>query len=248
MSQSPVAEPSVEEGWTIDELAGLVGLTVRTTRYYASLGLIPPARRRGRIALYDDRHRVRLLLIRTMQDRGFALSGIEQQLSRIHPDTPAADLELRLAMLSSWAPPPPQIVSREELARHAGRPLSEENLTMLEQLGTTRRVGEGAEARYEILPTFDVGVGLLDLQVPLSTAKAAGDAIREAMNDLVDRLRDIMRTDIIEPLRSEDHTVADAADLERTMTRLRQLTLDAVVGNFQQAARRLTDVPEEPQG
>ena len=27
---------------TVDELAAAVGLTVRTTRYYASLGLLPP--------------------------------------------------------------------------------------------------------------------------------------------------------------------------------------------------------------
>jgi hypothetical protein len=30
------------------------------------------------------------------------------------------------------------------------------------------------------------------------------------------------------------------------MTGLRQLTLDAVVGNFQQAANRLTELPEGP--
>ena len=34
---------------TIDQLAGSTGLTVRTTRYYASLGLLPPPIRRGRM-------------------------------------------------------------------------------------------------------------------------------------------------------------------------------------------------------
>lgn len=229
------------DGWTIDELAARVGLTVRTTRYYASLGLIPPpSGRRGRIAIYDDRHRVRLDLIRVMQERGFALSGIEQQLRRIHPDTPAAELELRLAMLSSWAPPPREIVTRAELDQRAERDLTEENISMLERLGTIRREGEA----YELMPTFAVGVGLLDLKIPPSAAQAAGEAIREAMDDLVDRLREIMRTEVIEPFRARTHPTTDAAELERVMTGLRQLTLDAVVGNFQQAANRLTQPPE----
>ena len=39
---------------TIDELSSAVGLTVRTTRYYASLGLIPAPIRQGRVACYDE--------------------------------------------------------------------------------------------------------------------------------------------------------------------------------------------------
>lgn len=238
-SHSPAAD-----GWTVDELAARVGLTVRTTRYYASLGLIPPpSGRRGRIAIYDDRHRVRLELIRVMQERGFALAGIEQQLRRIHPDTPADELELRLAMLSSWAPPPREIVTRAELDQRAERDLTEENISMLERLGTIRR--DGADG-YELMPTFAVGVGLLDLKIPPSAAQAAGEAIREAMDDLVERLREIMRTEVIEPFRARTHPATDAAELERMMTGLRQLTLDAVVGNFQQAANRLTEPPEAP--
>jgi DNA-binding transcriptional MerR regulator len=37
---------------TVDELAAAAGLTVRTTRYYASLGLLPPPTRQGRLAYY----------------------------------------------------------------------------------------------------------------------------------------------------------------------------------------------------
>jgi DNA-binding transcriptional MerR regulator len=241
--KAPTSAPG-RDGWTIDELAGRVGLTVRTTRYYASLGLIPPpSGRRGRIAIYDDRHRVRLELIRVMQERGFALSGIEQQLRRIPPDTPAGELELRLAMLSSWAPPPREIVTRDELAARAERDLTDEDVSMLERLGTIRREGED---RYEVMPTFAVGVGLLDLDIPPSAAQAAGEAISDAMDDLVERLRDIMRTEVLEPIRARRHPVTDAAELERMMTGLRQLTLDAVVGNFQQAANRLTELPEAP--
>ena len=42
------------------ELAAVTGMTVRTTRYYAGLGLLPPPSRRGRIAYYTEQHRARL--------------------------------------------------------------------------------------------------------------------------------------------------------------------------------------------
>ena len=45
---------------TVDELATACGLTVRTTRYYASLGLVPPPVRRGRMAYYDQVHLARV--------------------------------------------------------------------------------------------------------------------------------------------------------------------------------------------
>ena len=41
-----------EELYTVDELAAATGMTVRTTRYYAGLGLLPPPSRRGRMAYY----------------------------------------------------------------------------------------------------------------------------------------------------------------------------------------------------
>lgn len=39
------------------ELARLAGITVRTVRFYRERKLIPPPRREGRIAWYDDQDR-----------------------------------------------------------------------------------------------------------------------------------------------------------------------------------------------
>ena len=65
---------------------------------------------------------------------------------------------------------------------------------------------------------------------------AAGDAIRRHMEALVDELTEILHTQVLEPYRREPHSPEDAAKLERTMARLRQLTLEAVVTGFQRAA------------
>ena len=64
-----------DELYTVDELAAATGMTVRTTRYYAGLGLLPAPTRRGRMAYYTEEHRARLELIRALQDHGFTLVG-----------------------------------------------------------------------------------------------------------------------------------------------------------------------------
>src|SRR6185312_10679353 len=63
---------------TIDELAARTGMTVRTVRFYATEGLLPAPERRGRVAYYDARHRMRLELVRTLQEHGYTLAAIER--------------------------------------------------------------------------------------------------------------------------------------------------------------------------
>jgi DNA-binding transcriptional MerR regulator len=62
--------------WTIDELAGLVGLPVRTIREYQTLGVVPAPRRQGRVGFYGPSHLRRLQLIARLRDRGYSLAGI----------------------------------------------------------------------------------------------------------------------------------------------------------------------------
>lgn len=62
--------------WTIDELAGLVELPVRTIREYQTLGIVPAPRRRGRVGLYGTSHLRRLELIARLRERGYSLAGI----------------------------------------------------------------------------------------------------------------------------------------------------------------------------
>jgi DNA-binding transcriptional MerR regulator len=230
------APGSTGQSWTIDELAALFGLTVRTTRYYASLGLMPPPQRRGRMAYYDERHRARLELVQTLQEQGMTLAAIESHLRHIAVDTPVAEIELRRALLSGWAPSPPQLISRSQLDERAGRAVSDEEIDLLQQLGTLRRVGEEFEAR----PTLDVGLGLLDLDISVASMEAATEAIQRHMNALALELREILRSQVLGPIR-EQASGADPNEFGRTMARLRQLTLEAVVSNFQQAANGLVD-------
>ncbi|HJY67103.1 MAG TPA: MerR family transcriptional regulator, partial [Streptosporangiaceae bacterium] len=74
------AAEQADEPLTIDDLARLVQLPVRTIREYHTMRLLPPPERRGRLGLYGSRHVQRLQLIARLQRRGYSLAGIRDLL------------------------------------------------------------------------------------------------------------------------------------------------------------------------
>jgi hypothetical protein len=67
----------------------------------------------------------------------------------------------------------------------------------------------------------------------------AAVAINQHMDVLADELTVILRTKVLAPFRNQEHSEADKAAFEQTMSRLRQLTLEAVVAGFQRAANQV---------
>ncbi len=228
--------------YTVDELAAVTGMTVRTTRYYAGLGLLPPPTRRGRMAFYTAVHRARLELIRALQDHGFTLAAIERYLARVPADASVVDLALQRALLTSWGAGPRESVTRRQLERRLDRSLGEDDVERLVRIYAVRRDGD----RFELLPSFDAARQLMDLDLPVDSVEEAAEAITRHMDALADELTGILRTRVLAPFRGQEHSEADKAAFEQTMSRLRQLTLEAVVAGFQRAAnqvitRSLTD-------
>src|SRR5215213_8513670 len=174
-------DEAVDEGevYTVDELASVTGMTVRTTRYYAGLGLLPPPTRRGRMAYYSAQHRARLELIRALQDHGFTLAAIEKYLSRLPTDASVEDLAVQRAMLTSWKSGGHEVVSRRQLETRAGRKLGAEQL---ERLEASMGVRPTDDDRFELLPAFDVAVKSLELDIPVDSLAAAGEAITRHMD------------------------------------------------------------------
>lgn len=97
-----------DQGLTIDELSAVTGLSVRTTRYYASLGLIPPPERRGRVAVYGAGHRARLELLTALQGHGFTLQAIERFFAQIPADATPEDLAVQRTLIMSWTSEAPE--------------------------------------------------------------------------------------------------------------------------------------------
>lgn len=234
---SQAQEDRAESGerlYTVDELAGATGLTVRTTRYYAGLGLLPPPQRRGRLAYYSDAHRARLDLIRALQEHGFTLTAIEGYLRRLPGDAGVEDLALQRAMLTSWGGLG-EPLTRRQLASRAGRPLDETTLLQLEKVSAVRRDGD----RYWPLPGFEVALEMTDLGIPADSMEEASQAINRHMDELADELTVILRERVLRPFRDQPHSEADTVAFEQTVSRLRRLTLGAVVAGFQRAANEV---------
>ncbi len=229
---SAAVDETSDELLTIDELAAAVGTTVRTTRYYAGLGLIPPPVRRGRIAYYGPLHRARLELLRALQEHGFTLQAIERILAGVPQEAGVEELALQRAMLTSWTAEAPATLGLRQLEKKAGRSLSEADLRVLETIGSIERDGE----EFVALPHLQVGVQMLDVDVPEATLGLAEQAIRRHMEALADELTTLLHTEILEPYRRQPSSPEDALRLEQTVAQLRRLTLEAVVSGFQRAA------------
>ncbi|KRB79276.1 hypothetical protein ASE01_23495 [Nocardioides sp. Root190] len=226
---------------TVDELASAAGLTVRTTRYYASLGLLPPPARRGRMAWYDDTHLARLEMIRALQEHGFTLQAIEKYLASVPVDAGVEDLAVQRAMLTSWTVGEPQELTRRQLDQHAGRKLTDDEVTLIEDFGLLRRAeGEGGGVRYTPVHGFDVAVELLQVDIPVEGMRAAGEAIERHMAALAEELTRVLHHEVVEPWRRDrSHGREDAAQLEVTIGTLRRLTLEAIVRGFQRSANKV---------
>src|SRR5947209_1735792 len=73
-------EGQASQGLTIDELARLVGMTVRNLREWRALGLLPSPHMKGRVGYYDSSQVVRLRRIRQLHGEGFPLDLIRRLL------------------------------------------------------------------------------------------------------------------------------------------------------------------------
>jgi DNA-binding transcriptional MerR regulator len=80
--------------YTLKELAAIAGEKERTIRYYQQLGLLRQPGQIGPGAHYDDNDRLRLRLIRGLQDEGRSLKEIADRLATLD-DTAIRDEALR---------------------------------------------------------------------------------------------------------------------------------------------------------
>lgn len=65
---------------SIEELADLVGVPIRTVRYYITEGLLPSPGTRGKGTVYGEDHLLRLRLIRMLVEQRVPLAEIREQL------------------------------------------------------------------------------------------------------------------------------------------------------------------------
>ena len=233
--------PAAEELLTIDELAARTGITVRTVRFYAGQGLLPPPLRRGRIAYYGQAHRMRLEFVRELQDYGYTLAGVERYLSRIPHDVSPGDLALHRALLAPWAPERAEVLGREALQTRAGRQLDDQALDFLVAIGTVEVLADGDYRTTASL--LAMGTELLDMPVPSGVLRQAAEVIQSHATAAADELSEVFRSGIWEPFRRGDLVKVDQDQLAAVIARLRPMAVQSLVTAFEHAADKAIRQP-----
>jgi DNA-binding transcriptional MerR regulator len=104
--------------YRIDDLARRAGTTTRNIRVYRDRGLLPPPRRVGRIALFNDTHRTRLRLITSMLDRGYTIAHVKEMLGAWEEGKSLGDvLGLETAIAGAWTTERPETMARVDAER-----------------------------------------------------------------------------------------------------------------------------------
>ncbi|MFQ6145879.1 MerR family transcriptional regulator [Streptomyces seoulensis] len=225
MTTTDTDEPAL----TIDELAARAGVTVRTVRFYSGRGLLPPPeigpRRVGR---YGRDHLARLALIEEMQHQGMTLAAIERHLRQLPPDLSPHDLAVHRAVVASWAPESVETLSRRELERRAGRPLTDEDVERLAAMNVLApENGDGAAFRVDA-GLFRLGVRLLDVPLSQETILAARTALIEHARAAARELSGLLRDAVAE---------RDAQDVKSLSAHMHPLVVQALLTTFQRSLK-----------
>jgi DNA-binding transcriptional MerR regulator len=172
--------------YRMEELARLAGITVRTLRFYRERKLIPPPRREGRIAWYDDHHLARLRTIAALLERGHTLTGIAELADALEHGRDVADL----VGLDTPTEEEPVRLTPEELAARFEGEVTPENLAAAMELGYLGT--DGDEIVHISRRLLDVSSALVREGIPLAEVLTAGQRVREHVDALAEMFAELV--------------------------------------------------------
>ncbi|QIP88646.1 MerR family transcriptional regulator [Streptomyces sp. Tu 2975] len=172
----------------MEELAEKAGITVRTLRFYRERGLIPPPRREGRIAWYDEHHLARLRTIAALLERGHTLNGIADLATAFESGRDVGEV----LGLGEPTEETPVRLTPEALADYFEGQVTPENLATALELGYLATDGE--EIVHISRRLLDVSAALVREGVPLSSVLEAGRRVRVHADALAELFVDVLTT------------------------------------------------------
>lgn len=258
-----------EVWWNVDELAARAGITVRTLRFYAAKGLLPPPelgpRRVGR---YGPEHLGRLELIEELQRQGLTLSAIERYLAELPEDIGSLDLAVHRALVASWQPETSERIARDQLERRAGRPLTDADLDRLAAMGAilaqpsaecgpspeaseNATVAEGHrdadEDSFAVEPgLLRLGLRILDVPIPLETLVAARAVVRLHSRATAHDLHRLFRDTVWRPFLASDPDPEGLERMKELSSHIEPLVIQALVTAFQRSLAEELAAPTTP--
>ncbi|QPP10864.1 MerR family transcriptional regulator [Streptomyces bathyalis] len=213
------------------ELAELAGITTRTLRFYRERKLLPPPRRDGRIAWYDEHHLARLRTISGLLARGHTLGGIADLLGAFESGRDshgtAELLGLESSMITNlFAEETPIRLTPEELADYYQGEVTVENLAASLDIGYI--AVDGDEFVHASRRLLDASSELVKKGIPLAAVLAAGRELRTQAEAVAEVFTGLFRTHLLPKEQAAAPEGLDAERLNDLLTQLRPLAKQVV--------------------
>ncbi len=219
--------------YRVEDLAAAAAVSIDTVRYYQTKGLLPPPRRRGRIAVYSADHLRRLKRIRALQQRGLSLSVIGRvlagRLSR-------ADADLAAAVAAAEVEGDEEFLTIEELARRSGVPSALLRSVQRAGLALGRMIdGEERFASADV-EVIRLSLRLVEAGLPIDALLEIGQRYHASASEVAGRAVELFDEHVRKPVRAGTASEQEAA--ERLVAAFREL-LPAVTTLVAHHFRRL---------
>lgn len=185
-------------GMRIADLARASSLSVRNIREYQDRGLLPPPRRDGRVAWYDDDHLVRLRLISRLLDRGYTIAVIRDLLDAWSDGRDLHDvLGLETTVSRPWTDEQPGRATLLQLRRRFRGQLTPGRLRRAIRLGLVEPSGAGFAVPSPRL--LDAGTDLVEAGIPLATVLDLVERVQGDLRSPADRFVRMVVDQLIPP-------------------------------------------------
>lgn len=216
--------PPAAREYRAAELARAAGITSRTLRFYRERKLLPPPRREGRIAWYNDRHLARLRSIAALLDRGHTLGGIAELIAAFTSgrDTGGTAELLGLAETYPWVEEEPVRLTPERLAEYYEGEVSAENLSTALDIGYV--AVDGDELVHVSRGLLESSAELVRAGIPLAEILAAGRQVRDHADVVAGLFTSLVRSHVLpEVLNREEGGPLSGDEVKRVTEALRLL-------------------------
>lgn len=232
--------------YRIDDLAREAGTTTRNVRVYQESGLLPRPQRRGRVAIYTDRHLRQLQAIIRLLSEGFTVKHILKFLTGLQRGEDLVEVldlaDLGELVTAPWSSPVSQTMTREQLETQLGR-LNAPMLHRLTESGVIEATDSENVYRVADLRQVEDFATLVSRGMPLAVILDATTTVDQKLDEAATILTRTGYSEVVRQrgpgwLPSNDVELAWAADLVDAMRRVARRSAHASLDRAFDAAVR----------